>query len=123
MSTSLAVELIGSGFRTEVVNLGNVSGSVNININRGNEFLLTPTGDTTISFNGLPQSGQVAYWSIEIRARGSNTVSFVALSGQSLSFDGGIPTIASGANSTVLTFRCRGGQPIIGAVSYSNIPG
>lgn len=123
MATSLSVELIGSGFRTALVNLGNVSGDVNINVNRGNEFLLTPTGNTTISFTGLPPSGQVAYWSLEIRARGSNTVTFEALSGQVLTFDGGTPTIASGARSTVLAFRCRDGQTIVGAISYSDIPG
>ena len=123
MPTSLSVELITSGFKTQLVDLGNVSGSVYININRGNEFLLTPVGATTIYFTGLPPSGQVAYWSLEIRARGSNSVQFGRQAGQTVAFDTGSGVIASGTSSTVLVFRCRDGQTIVGATSFSSIPG
>jgi len=123
MTSLLSTALIGSGFRTQLVNLGNVSGDVYINVNRGNEFLLTPVGTTTIYFNGLPPSGQVGYWSLEIRSPGVNVVSFGRQTNQSVSFDTGSGVIAGGTRSTVFAFRCRDGQTVCGATSFASIPG
>lgn len=53
-------------FRTKIKQLGNVSGTLNIDISQGNTFTMTCIGATTINFAGAPASGidQVTYLKI-----------------------------------------------------------
>ena len=119
MATGFSLELTQQGYRAQLVDLGSVSGNVQINVNQGNEFLINPTGATVIYFTGIPPSGQVGYWSLEIRSPGTNSVTFAS----GVTFDTGSGVIAGGTRSTVFAFRCRNGSTIVGGTSYANIPG
>lgn len=120
---TLGGEMDGAGnvyknVHSKVVDLGSVSGAVSINVSQGGDFVLKPTGSTTISFTGFPTSGKAAYWSVEIDGPASNSVSFTGVT-----WDGGnAPTIQTGTKQTILAFRTRNaGAKIIGATSFANV--
>jgi hypothetical protein len=103
---------------SKVIDLGSVSGAVTINVSQGGDFVLKPTGATTVSFTGFPVSGRAAYWSVEVDGPASNTVSFTGVTWDS----GTAPTIQTGTKQTILSFRTRNaGAKVVGAASFGDV--
>lgn len=119
---TLGGELHGGGktydnLNAKVTNLGNVTGTVNIDIRVSPAFRLTPIANTTVNFTNLPAADIAAYWEVEVETPGSFTTTFTGVT-----WDGGVqPTIPGGTRNSVFAFRVRNGSKIYGSLSFRDI--
>jgi hypothetical protein len=107
-----------SNFNGLVNNIGTVTGSILVDVSQGPVIVMTPIGNTTITFSNYPNNGFTGYWEVEVVNPGANTVSFVGITWNG----GAAPVLQSGSKTTVFTFRTRnGGSKIYGSTSFSDI--
>lgn len=63
----------------QTINLGNLSGSVRVNVNNGCYFYGTVVGNCTITFDGVPPAGRLRNWQLELVNGGAATVAFAGV--------------------------------------------
>jgi hypothetical protein len=103
----------------ETVSTANASGATTLNLNNGNVFNSTLTGNTTFSFSGAT-NGSACSFTLYLRqdATGSRTVSWPA----SVKWSGGAPSLTSTANAIdILVFESiDGGTTWFGSLVGAN---
>lgn len=91
----------------ETVSTANASGATTLNLNNGNVFNITLTGNVTFTFSGAT-NGKACSFSLYLKqdATGSRTVTWPG----SVNWSGGAPTISTGANQVdILVFESLDG--------------
>jgi len=119
-------DFLNSAYRRlypKVNNLGNVSGTVNIDLATANYHRLGLTGNTTLNFQNVTTSTSLcAIWQVELTLTAVSTLSF-QLNGvaKTINWDSGTaPTLDNGKLSILSFFSPNGTTSIYGNISILN---
>ena len=98
--TEFVINAQGSDTAPTISDLGNVAGTVNMNIDNHNVFKFTATNDITLAFTGTFVSTQVTQGLIRITNGGAHTVTYSA----GMKFTNGAQPTLTSSGTDVLSF-------------------
>ena len=94
-------------------NLGNMTGTVTMDLDAANAFWGTATGTITFAFSNVPPAGDAVFWTLEIINGGSQTLNFPA----AVNWPGGSPPAFTSAGTDIITFYTRDGGTTVHAAA------
>ncbi len=97
---------------------GNMTGTSTPDLDNGDYFYGTLTGDCTIDFTNYPASGKVEFWFLEITNGGAHTITW---SGVDQWIGGSAPTLQSSGTDLLMFWTRDAGTTVYGALCAENL--